>query len=77
MVLEVPRLEGWLTFPEAAGMPGVSNQGLHKMVFEARRFRVDDVRAVGTRPTFLWRAAAVNAEKAVRVERTAERETGH
>ena len=51
---EVPILEGWCTFSEAAEALGISKQGIHKKVFGENAFKT--VRAVGSKPLYLlWR----------------------
>lgn len=65
MIDEVRRLEGWMTFSDAAQMLGMTNQGMHRLVFNSavQRFDVDrDVRAVGDRPLMIVRTVAVEAE---------------
>jgi hypothetical protein len=70
---EIKRLEGWLTFPEAARYLGISPQALHKMVWESHEFPQADLRAVGDRPTYLIRTAAVRRRHAARERAKDER----
>jgi len=66
MTETVKRLEGWLTFQEAANMLGLTKQGMHQAVFNAarRRFDInDDIRAVGDKPIWVIRESAVLAER--------------
>ncbi len=48
---EVPKLENWVTLPEAARLLNVSNQMVHKMVFELKFFKT--VRTVGDKPVYV------------------------
>ncbi len=48
---DIPVLEDYISFPEAALMLGMSNQGFHKLVFDSNAF--DTVRAVGSKPLYL------------------------
>ncbi len=60
---DIPKLEGWYTFSEAAEILKVSKQGLHKMVFEAEAFST--VHKLGSKPTYIIHENEVNdiAEK--------------
>ncbi len=56
-------LEGWLNFPDAAQLLGMSKQALHKIVFGRRGFNIDtDVRAVTRQPLYVIRVEAVREE---------------
>lgn len=57
---EVPRLEGWLTFPEAAAILDVSKQMVHKMAF-GRRPLLLTVRRVGDKPIYVVKEEEVRA----------------
>lgn len=60
--LEIPRLEGWLSVPEAAFALGVSKQMIHKMIHSLNVFNCErDVRKVGDKPMYLVRESAVEA----------------
>lgn len=49
---EVPRLEGWITFPEAAEILSVTKQMIHKMAFGPKPvLRI--VRRVGDKPIYV------------------------
>lgn len=64
---EVKRLEGWLSFPEAAEVLGVSKQMIHKMVFSSGLFNLEtEVRSVGDRPIYVVDEKKVRALKATR-----------
>lgn len=69
---EVLPLAEWVTFPEAADMLDVSNQAVHKMVFEADAF--PGVRAVGSKPVYVLPRADVEARVRQREEALAERQ---
>lgn len=61
---EIPRLEDWLSIPEAAFELGVSKQMIHKMIHSLKVFNSDrDVRKVGEKPMYLVRESAVEALK--------------
>lgn len=49
---EVPRLEGWLTFPEAATVLDVTKQMVHKMAF-GRNPLLTTVRRIGEKPIYV------------------------
>lgn len=57
---EVPRLEGWLTFPEAGDRLNVSKQMIHKMAFGPKRLLLT-VRRVGDKPIYVVEEKEVNA----------------
>lgn len=60
----VPKLEDWLTFPDAGRILGVSKQMIHKMVFTLGLFDVkNDIRSVGEKPIYVVREKAVLALK--------------
>lgn len=64
---EVPRLEGWLTFPEAADELGVTKQMVHKMAFGSKPvLRI--VRRVGDKPIYVVDEKEVLALKKRRQE---------
>jgi hypothetical protein len=68
-------LEDWLTLEEAAQILGLSKQGMHAMVWNSMQFSFDnDVRAVGSRPTYVLRETAVLAKKAEREAAVAARQ---
>ncbi len=61
---EIPRLEDWLSIPEAALELGVSKQMVHKMINTLDVFDYErDVRKVGDKPMYLVRESAVKALK--------------
>lgn len=61
---EVPRLEGWLTFPEAGEVLGISKQMVHKLAFPASgKSAFSTVRAVGDRPMYLVKEEEVEEYK--------------
>lgn len=65
-VNEVLPLEGWMTFPEVAKLLGVTNQAVHKMVFEGDHF--PGVRSVGEKPLYVVPRAEVAALEQKRIE---------
>lgn len=57
---EIPKLEGWLSFPEAAEELGLSKQMVHKMVFVLGIFDIaKDVRSIGEKPIYVVRESKV------------------
>lgn len=61
---EIPKLEGWLSVPEAAFKLGVSKQMIHKMVHTLNLFdKTKDVRRLGEKPMYILREEAVVALK--------------
>lgn len=67
VIEEVRRLEGWMTFQEAADALGYTKQGFHRLVFHSpfSPFNPDeDIRGVGDRPLMIIRTAAVEAARA-------------
>lgn len=59
---EIPRLEGWLTFPEAGEILDVTKQMVHKMAFGRRRLLLT-VRRVGDKPIYVVKEEEVLALK--------------
>lgn len=49
----VPKLKGWLTFPEAGTILGVSKQMIHKMAFLTEPPVLKTVRSIGDRPIYI------------------------
>lgn len=61
---EIPRLEDWLSIPEAADKLGVSKQMIHKMIHSLNVFDLTkDVRKIGEKPMYILREAAVESLK--------------
>lgn len=62
--VSIPRLEGWLTFPEAGELLGVTKQMVHKLVFKSKVFDLrTDLRTVGDRPIYIVKEEKVRALK--------------
>jgi hypothetical protein len=61
---DVPFLKGYMTFPEAADYLGVTNQGIHDMVWVDHQFR--SVVRVGNRPTYLLKTTEVEHKRIAR-----------
>jgi len=72
MIAEIKRLEGWMTFGEAADELSLSRQRVHKMVWDEQEFASEDIRAIGDRPLYVLRAEAVLAKRRERERRAAE-----
>lgn len=70
--MDVPKLEGWATFPEAAAELGVTKQAIHKMVFENGEFQ--SLRAVGSKPVYVISIEEVQAKKESRHTAALERQ---
>lgn len=68
---DIPHLEGWLAFPDAARRLGLRKQGFHYIALSTMRspFRKSDIRRVGAevRPMFIVRTAAVERERERRI----------
>lgn len=64
---ELPALEGWMTFPEAAAALGISRQRMHQLaelVREDGTPELETASRLGTRPVYVIRSAEVRARKA-------------
>lgn len=57
---KVPRLEGWITFPEAADILHVTKQMVHKMAFGRKRLLLT-VRSIGDKPIYVVKEEEVRA----------------
>lgn len=55
----IKKLENWMTFPEAARLLGVTNQGFHKMIEVQHMFPLDALRKIGDKPTYIVQTVAV------------------
>lgn len=63
--VEVPRLDGWMSFAEVAKALKMTKQGVHRLVFDSASHRIDvqrEVRAVGEQPILLLATSAVMRE---------------
>lgn len=82
--VEVQKLEGYVTVPQAAAMLGMTKQGLHKTLFQhgdSGPFSSEDLLDVGgdSKPMYLVRVDAVERvrqERAVRAAGKLEKSTG-
>lgn len=77
---EVPRLEGFLTFPEVALLAGVTKQLIHKAALENEEF--DSLRAIGSKPVYVVAQSEVDewlarreAKKQARLQRQLNKTT--
>ncbi len=70
---DIPVLEDYLTFPDAAKLLGISNQAFHKMVF-TRDILKDDIRSIGDKPIYVLPRSAVSQLAKTRLEAALTRE---